>query len=131
MDTSVTAAPIPTSRASPGRSPGPSGTGLASLGFGRRTMGSERRILRCTIEPLAKLRERAELSGLSGEFARRPRARPVECFRDESPSRIGRGHASTDLSIKNLGAHSRQSFSVSYGGTGTAHRAAQAGGDGA
>src|ERR1700675_1349274 len=49
MDTSGTAAPIPASRASPGRSPGPSGTGLASLGFGRRTMGSERRILRCAI----------------------------------------------------------------------------------
>src|SRR6202162_923452 len=49
MDTSGTAAPIPASRASPGRSPGPSGTGLASLGFGRRTMGSDRRILRCTI----------------------------------------------------------------------------------
>src|ERR1700674_1642409 len=49
MDTSGTAAPIPASRASPGRLPGPSGTGLASLGFGRRAMGSERRILRCAI----------------------------------------------------------------------------------
>src|ERR1700704_3641041 len=49
MDTSGTAAPTPASRASPERSPGPSGTGLASLGFGRRTMGSERRILRCAI----------------------------------------------------------------------------------
>src|ERR1700732_254041 len=49
MDTSGMAAPIPASRASPGRLPGPSGTGLASLGFGRRTMGSERRILRCAI----------------------------------------------------------------------------------
>src|ERR1700674_5833474 len=49
MDTSGTAAPTPASRASPGQLPGPSGTGLASLGFGRRTMGSERRILRCAI----------------------------------------------------------------------------------
>src|SRR6202521_505665 len=49
MDTSGTAAPIPASRASPGQLPGPSGTGRASSGFGRRTMGSERRILRCAI----------------------------------------------------------------------------------
>src|ERR1700732_3626742 len=49
MDTSGMAAPIPASRASPGRLPGPSGTGLASLGFGRRTMRSDRRILRCAV----------------------------------------------------------------------------------
>src|SRR6202521_5614578 len=79
-------------------------------------------------EPLAKLQLRAELSALSGKIARRPRASSVGCFRDESPSRIGRGHACTLLSIKNLGAHSRQSFPVADGGTRAAHRGAQAGG---
>jgi hypothetical protein len=43
------------------------------------------------------------------------------CFRDEARSRIGRGYASVELSIKNLGAHSRQSFPVADGGARAAH----------
>src|ERR1700674_4164163 len=80
------------------------------------------------IEPLAKLQLRAELSALSGKIARRPRASSVGCFRDESPSRIGRGHASTELSIKDVVAYSRQSFPLADGGTRAAHRGAQVGG---
>jgi len=41
------------------------------------------------------LRWRAELSAVIGELRGRPRGRSIGCFRDESPSRSGRGHAST------------------------------------
>src|ERR1700746_970378 len=83
------------------------------------------------IELLAKLQRRGELSALNGEWRGVRAAISVRCFYDESPKRIGREHASTDVSIKNLGAHSRQSFPLADRRTWTAHRYAQASGDGA
>src|ERR1700738_236280 len=41
----------------------------------------------------------------------------VGCFYHESPRRIGRGHASAELLIKNLVAYSRRSFPLADGGT--------------
>ena len=82
-----------------------------------------------TKEPLAKLQRRGELSALNGEFARCPRRDFGRVFPRRITSRIGRGHASADLSIKNLGAHSRQSFPLANGRTWAAHRHAQASGD--
>jgi len=58
----------------------------------------------------------------------RPSARSrLGYFHNETPRRIGRGHASAELLIKNLVAHSRQSFSLAERGTRAAHRDPQAG----
>src|SRR6516162_9151561 len=62
-------------------------------------------------------------------FSRRSAHISVGCFYHESPRRIGRGHASAELLIKNLVAYSRRSFPLADGGTRAADRDAQASGD--
>jgi hypothetical protein len=59
-------------------------------------------------------------------IARRPRPLSVGCFHHESPDRIGRGHASTRLSIKYMGSHSSCAFPLARRGTRATDRDAQA-----